>query len=85
MDYFCAVAHMRSLAVGHTPAARGDCAYCEGGDGHAHLLSELDALRRGERRQRPPRRASLAVVDAGDKPARSSCGSGGDGCGSCNG
>jgi radical SAM protein with 4Fe4S-binding SPASM domain len=85
VDYFCEVAHMRSLAVGHTPAAHGDCAFCEGGDGHAHLLSELEALRRGERRQRPPRRASLTVVDDGGKPAGASCGSGGDGCGSCNG
>jgi radical SAM protein with 4Fe4S-binding SPASM domain len=85
VDYFCEVAHLRALAVGQTPAAHGDCAYCAGGDGHAHLLSELGAIQRGERRQRPQRRASLAVVSAGGEPARSSCGSGNDGCGSCNG
>jgi radical SAM protein with 4Fe4S-binding SPASM domain len=83
VEYFCEVAHLRALAVGHTPAPHGDCAFCEGGGRHAHLLSELDALQRGERRQRPARRASLAVVDEGGRPARSSCGS--DGCGSCNG
>jgi radical SAM protein with 4Fe4S-binding SPASM domain len=83
VEYFCEVAHLRALAVGHTPAAHGDCAFCEGGARHAHLRAELDALQRGERRERPARRASLAVVDDGGRPARSSCGS--DGCGSCNG
>ena len=85
VEYFCEVAHLRSLAVGHTAPAHGDCGYCEGGDRHAHLLSELEAVRRGERRERPARRGSLPVVDAAGEPARSSCGSGGDGCGSCNG
>jgi radical SAM protein with 4Fe4S-binding SPASM domain len=81
VEYFCEVAHLRALAVGHTPPAHGDCAFCEGGEQHGHLQGELEALQRGERRTRPARRASLAVVD--DRPARSSCG--GDGCGSCNG
>jgi radical SAM protein with 4Fe4S-binding SPASM domain len=83
VEYFCEVAHLRSLAVGHTPAAHGDCAYCEGGDRHTHLLSELDALQRGERRQRPPRRASLTIVSDAAQAPRSSCGSDG-GCGTCN-
>ncbi len=84
VEYFCEVAHLRAHAVGHTPPAHGDCAYCEGGDGHAHMLAELDALKRGERRQRPPHRASLTVVSDDGQPARSSCGSDG-GCGTCNG
>jgi radical SAM protein with 4Fe4S-binding SPASM domain len=84
VDYFCEVAHMRALVVGRTPPAHGDCAYCEGGEGHAHLLSEVDAVKRGERRERSPRRASLTVVRDGAQPAASSCGSDG-GCGSCNG
>lgn len=83
VEYFCEVAHLRALAVGHTPAPHGDCAYCAGGDQHAHLLAEFDALKRGERRQRPPKRASLTVVSDGGKSAASSCG--GEGCGSCNG
>jgi len=83
VEYFCEVAHLRALAVGHTPPAHGDCAFCSGGERHAHLRAELDALQRGERRQRPARRASLAVVDDGGRPVPSSCGS--DGCGSCNG
>jgi radical SAM protein with 4Fe4S-binding SPASM domain len=83
VDYFCEVAHLRAHAVGRTPPSHGDCAFCEGGDQHAHLLEELAAVRRGERGVRPPARRSLAVVGAEGAPARSSCGSGG--CGSCNG
>jgi len=85
VEYFCEVAHLRALAVGHTPPAHGDCAYCEGGEHHAHLRGELEALQRGERRERPaPRRTSLTVVRDGGQAGGSSCGSG-DGCGSCNG
>jgi len=83
VEYFCEVAHLRALAVGHTPAAHGDCAFCEGGDQHAHLLSELEALKRGERRERPARRASLTVVGNGRGADAPACG--GEGCGSCNG
>ncbi len=83
VDYFCEVAHLRALAVGHTPPAHGDCAFCEGGSGHAHLVAELEAIQRGERRQRPPGRRSLAVVNDDGATADSSCGSGG--CGSCKG
>jgi radical SAM protein with 4Fe4S-binding SPASM domain len=83
VDYFCEVAHLRALAAGRTPPAHGDCAFCAGGDRHAHLLAELDAVQRGERRERPPRPRALAVVGEDGAPARSSCGSGG--CGSCNG
>jgi len=83
VEYFCEVAHLRALAVGHTPPEHGDCAYCEGGERHAHLRGELEALQRGERRERPaPRRTSLSVVR--EQAAGPSCGSG-DGCGSCNG
>jgi radical SAM protein with 4Fe4S-binding SPASM domain len=84
VEYFCEVAHMRALVVGRTPPAHGDCAYCEGGGRHTHLLSEVDAIQRGERRHRPPRRASLTVVHDGAPSPTSSCGSDG-GCGSCNG
>ena len=35
---------VRSHAVGYTPPAHGDCAFCEGGSGHEHLLSELAAV-----------------------------------------
>jgi radical SAM protein with 4Fe4S-binding SPASM domain len=79
IEYFCEVAHLRALAVGYTPPAHGDCAFCEGGSGHAHLLEELGAVRRGAR---GPRRFLSVVRDAG-QPAPPSCGSGG--CGSCGG
>jgi radical SAM protein with 4Fe4S-binding SPASM domain len=80
VEFFCEVAHLRSHAVGYTPPAHGDCAFCEGGSGHEHLLSELAAVKRGARRGH---RHALGVVDAEGRPAaRSSCGTGG-GCGSC--
>jgi radical SAM protein with 4Fe4S-binding SPASM domain len=79
VEFFCEVAHLRANAVGYTPPAHGDCAFCEGGSGHAHLMSELEAVKRGARRSA---RRSLGVVgDDGQRVARSSCGDGG--CGSC--
>jgi radical SAM protein with 4Fe4S-binding SPASM domain len=78
VDYFCEVAHLRAHAVGFTPPAHGECAFCEGGNQHAHLMSELDAVRRGARKSA---RRTLGVVDDEGRTARSSCGSGG--CGSC--
>jgi radical SAM protein with 4Fe4S-binding SPASM domain len=82
VDYFCEVAHLRSLAVGNTPPAHGDCAFCAGGDRHAHLLDELAAVRSGARGVRPAARRSLAVVSDDGAPAGSPCRSGG--CGSCS-
>jgi radical SAM protein with 4Fe4S-binding SPASM domain len=84
VEFFCEVAHLRAHAVGFPPPAHGDCAFCEGGSGHAHLLDELAALKRGERgasSARTRRGSSLKVVGAGAEAPASSCGSGG--CGSC--
>jgi radical SAM protein with 4Fe4S-binding SPASM domain len=84
VEFFCEVAHLRSHAVGFPPPAHGDCAFCEGGAGHVHLMSELDAVRSGASpapvvaANRP---SALRLVDSGGKAAGSSCGSGG--CGSC--
>jgi len=87
VEFFCEVAHLRAHAVGFPPPAHGDCAFCEGGSGHKHLLDELAALERGERgaasarakRASPGR--SLKVLGAATTASGSSCGSGG--CGSC--
>jgi radical SAM protein with 4Fe4S-binding SPASM domain len=83
VEFFCEVAHLRAHAVGHVPPAHGECAFCEGGSGHAHLLDELAALKRGERgaaSARAKRGSSLKVLGSGAQA--SSCGSGG--CGSCS-
>ena len=77
IEYFCEVAHLRAQALGHVPGAHGACAFCEGGEQHAKLLADAEAIRSGVR-TRPPRHRSLSVVS---DAARSSCGSGG--CGSC--
>ncbi|HVZ73501.1 MAG TPA: radical SAM protein [Polyangia bacterium] len=79
VDYFCEVAHLRALGVGHTPPAHGDCAFCEGGAEHARLLEELGAVQRGMRSGR----RHLAVVPESATALRSGCGSGG--CGNCGG
>lgn len=80
VEYFCEVAHLRAHAVGYTPPAHGDCAFCEGGDRHAHLLEEVAAIERGARAGGRPR--SLRVVS--DQTSQSSAGgSCGSGCGSC--
>jgi radical SAM protein with 4Fe4S-binding SPASM domain len=82
VEFFCEVAHLRAHAVGFPPPAHGDCQFCEGGAGHAHLMSELAAVRSGGivlsplPVQSPNRSPALKVVGS-----ESSCGSGG--CGSC--
>jgi radical SAM protein with 4Fe4S-binding SPASM domain len=78
VEYFCEVAHLRAHAVGYTPPAHGDCAFCEGGERHAHLLEEVAAIERGARAGGRPR--SLRVVSDRETSAAGSCGSG---CGSC--
>jgi radical SAM protein with 4Fe4S-binding SPASM domain len=77
VEYFCEVAHLRAHAVGYTPPAHGDCAFCEGGQRHAHLLEEVTAIERGARAGGRPR--SLRVV-AEQGAAPGACGGG---CGSC--
>jgi radical SAM protein with 4Fe4S-binding SPASM domain len=84
VEFFCEVAHLRAHAVGFPPPAHGDCAFCEGGAGHAHLMGELAAVRSGA--SPPPiapagRSSALRVVDSRAKASGSSCGSGG--CSSC--
>jgi radical SAM protein with 4Fe4S-binding SPASM domain len=84
VEFFCEVAHLRAHAVGLEPPAHGECAFCKGGSAHAHLLSELAALERGERgaaSARAKRGTSLKVLGTSAAPASGSCGSGG--CGSC--
>lgn len=78
VEYFCEVAHLRAHIVGFTPPAHGDCAFCEGGEQHAHLLEEVVAIERGARPGTRPR--SLTVLSDQSGGAASSCGSG---CGSC--
>jgi radical SAM protein with 4Fe4S-binding SPASM domain len=87
VEFFCEVAHLRAHAVGFPPPAHGDCAFCEGGSGHPHLLDELAALKRGERGAASARAkrgspgSSLKVLGAEARTSGASCGSGG--CGSC--
>ena len=82
VEYFCEVAHLRALAVGHAPPAHGDCAFCAGGTGHRHLLEEAATIKRGARVVRRPSLAMVGDEEGGAAaPAPSSCGSGG--CGSC--
>lgn len=86
VDYFCEVAHLRAQAVGVVPPAHGDCAFCEGGAGHAKLVRDAAAVRtaasapRGAPSRRP---AGLRVISRAADEAGASCGSGG--CGSCGG
>jgi radical SAM protein with 4Fe4S-binding SPASM domain len=87
VDFFCEVAHLRAQAVGFPPPAHGDCRFCAGGAGHAHLLSELQAIQDGTvdlgpvAVAAPNRSAGLRVLAAQREDSGSSCGSGG--CGSC--
>jgi len=85
VEFFCEVAHLRSHAVGVPPPAHGDCQFCEGGAGHAHLLGELAAVRSGVAAPGAPlrmaRSSALRVIDSPAKASGSSCATGG--CGSC--
>jgi radical SAM protein with 4Fe4S-binding SPASM domain len=82
IEFFCEVAHLRAHAVGFPPPAHGDCQFCEGGAGHAHLMDELAAVRSGgidlSALPLPAQSRSSALKVVGSE---SSCGSGG--CGSC--
>jgi len=77
VDYFCEVAHLRAHAVGVTPPAHGDCAFCAGGSEHGRLLAQAEAIRKGAP---VARRRSLDVVGQDGAPAPSGCGGG---CASC--
>jgi radical SAM protein with 4Fe4S-binding SPASM domain len=84
VEFFCEVAHLRAHAVGFPPPAHGDCQFCEGGAGHAHLMSELAAVRLGVSGAAAPatnRSASLRVLDARAADSGTGCSSGG--CGAC--
>jgi radical SAM protein with 4Fe4S-binding SPASM domain len=84
VEFFCEVAHLRAHAVGFPPPAHGDCVFCEGGAGHAHLMGELAAVRSGGSPTpiAPAGRSSaLRVLDSRAQASGSSCGSGG--CSSC--
>jgi hypothetical protein len=84
VEFFCEVAHLRAQAVGVVPPAHGDCAFCEGGAGHADLLRDAAAVvaaasAPGGALTR--RRSALKVISGSAEGTEASCGSGG--CGSC--
>jgi len=84
VEFFCEVAHLRAHAVGFPPPAHGDCAFCEGGSGHAHLMGQLAAVRSGAvpaPTAAPARSSALRLLEPRANGSGSSCGSGG--CGAC--
>lgn len=83
VDYFCEVAHLRALAVGRTPPAHGDCAFCAGGEGHARVQEALADIQRRVPQDSPAARrpASLSVVNPGASGASDGCGGGCQTCG----
>jgi len=79
VDWLCHTAHLRAMALGIPVTPHGDCEYCEGGSGHAHISDAAARLRLGARPidQSPTTIAKdgslfLRVVNA---PAASGCGS----------
>ena len=91
VDFLCAVAHLRALALGLSVTAHGDCEYCAGGERHEQLLGGFTRLQAAATlplqpaRRRGLRPAGLAVMagaaDESDR-AGASCSSGGcEGCG----
>jgi hypothetical protein len=79
VDWLCRVAHLRAMALDIPIVAHGDCEYCEGGAGHAHLAAAATRLRDGARTidQPPPtiERDGNVFLRVVNIPAAAGCGS----------
>jgi radical SAM protein with 4Fe4S-binding SPASM domain len=79
VDWLCRVAHLRAMALDIPITPHGDCEYCDGGSGHAHLADAATRLRReaGTIPQPPPTvtRDGSLFLRVVNGPAASSCGS----------
>jgi hypothetical protein len=79
VDWLCQTAHLRAMALEIPVKPHGNCEYCEGGIGHAHIGAAATRLRTGASavNQPPPTITKdgnlfLRVVNV---PAATSCGS----------
>ena len=79
VDWLCRTAHLRAMALEIPVTPHGDCEYCAGGSGHAHLADAATRLRLGaQTSDHPPQTIArdgnlfLRVVNV---PATSGCGS----------
>jgi radical SAM protein with 4Fe4S-binding SPASM domain len=82
IDHFCQTAHLRALTLGMAIPAHGECAYCEGGTGHAKLVADAAALLRGERTAGGGKRGLPIAPPPVALGVGRGCGSGG--CSSCS-
>jgi radical SAM protein with 4Fe4S-binding SPASM domain len=78
VDWLCQTAHLRAMALDIPIPAHGECEYCQGGSGHAHVVDAAARLRLGASAVQPPPatiakdgNVFLRVVNA---PATSGCG-----------
>ena len=55
VDFLCATAHLRYVALGMAIPPHGDCPYCPGGMNHAKWLASIESISTVERaaRRRP--------------------------------
>ncbi len=87
VNFFCEVAHLRALTLGHSPAAHGDCEYCAGGAEHESILRKAAALRDPATVTNVPaakasrRMPSLPMSVTASLQQQTGCGTGG--CSSC--
>ena len=81
VDWLCRTAHLRAMALDIPVTPHGDCEYCEGGVGHAHIADAAARLRNDARTIQPPPPTMtkdgnlfLRVVNAPAASGCSSCG-----------